>query len=205
MHDERELPAVTVAARDRHVEQAIEAAAVVETGERVVPRVVAHDVEAQREHAQREHERAVEVVVLERGLRVEAGRRDEQLVVLGAERPAAGAEDLAADLALLEHDGGVFEGELLDERVERAVDERDPRVGGRDGREELVAGVGRRHRSTGARGVRVEASGRGAGKDCRQSSAVTRLLRHRNPPWYFPAARDTTTRPLCAVTSRRSI
>ena len=72
--DERELPAVPVAARDRHVEQAVEAAPVEEAGERVVPRVVADDVEPQREHAQREHERTVEVVVLERGLGVEARR-----------------------------------------------------------------------------------------------------------------------------------
>ena len=64
---ERERPAVPRAARDRHLEQAVEAAPVVQTGERVVPRVVAQHVEAQRQHAQRQHHRAVEAVVVERG------------------------------------------------------------------------------------------------------------------------------------------
>ena len=184
MH-QRELPAVTVAARDRHLEQAVEAAAVVEAGERVVPGVVAHDVEAQREHAQREHERAVEVVVLERGLRVEAGRRDEELFVVGAERPAAGAEDLAADLALFEHDGGVFERRTARRARRATVDERDAGIGGRDRGERalrsgsLIGGAppARRRCRSSKRPVA------GAGKDCRQSPAVTRLLRHRHPPW----------------------
>jgi hypothetical protein len=47
--------------------------------------------------------------VLERGLGVQPGRGDEQLVVLGAERTPAGAEDLAPDLALFQHHRGVFE------------------------------------------------------------------------------------------------
>ena len=99
-------------AGDRHLEQAVEAAAVEETGERVVPGVVAEHVEAQREHAQRQHQRAVEAVVLERGLGVEPRRGDEQLLVVGAERAAAGAEDLPAEPALLEHDRRVLELEL---------------------------------------------------------------------------------------------
>ena len=165
----------------------IEAAAVVEAGERVVPGVVAHDVEAQREHAQREHERAVEVVVLERGLRVEAGRRDEQLVVVGAERPAAGAEDLAADLALLEHHRRVFERELLDERVERAVDERDAGVGA----SRWSRGAPRSDRSSSALHPRVPSRCRTVQSPRRERSPPI-LARNPpaaalNPPWCFPA------------------
>ncbi len=132
---QHELPAVPIGAGDRHVEEPYEAAAVEQAGQRVVPGVVAHDVEAQGQHAQREHQRTVEVVVLERGLGVEAGRRDQQLVVVGAERPPARTEDLPADLALLEHDRRVLERELLDQCVEGPVDERDSRVGGGDRRQ----------------------------------------------------------------------
>ena len=136
---ERERPPVAGAARDRHLEQAVEAAPVVQAGERVVPGVVAQHVEPQREHAQRQHQRAVEGVVVERGPGVEAGRGDEQLLVVGAERPAAGAEHLQAEARFFDHDRGVVELELLDEGVERLVDERDAGLAGRDRRGEILA------------------------------------------------------------------
>src|SRR5262249_42543383 len=82
---ESERPAVSGAARDGHFEQAIETATVVEPGERVVPSVVARDVEAQGENTQREKNRPVEALVVEPGPRVEPGRRHEQLLVVEPE------------------------------------------------------------------------------------------------------------------------
>src|SRR5258707_3867496 len=123
--NERERPAVSAATRDRHLQQPIEAAPVVETGEGIGPGVVSKSVEAQGEHTERKHERTVEAVIVERRPRVEAGRRDEELLVFRAERASTRAEYLRTQTRFLDHHGGVVELELLDERVEGLVDERD--------------------------------------------------------------------------------
>ena len=75
----------------------------------------------------------------ERALGVEAGQRLEQGLVDGVERLAAGAEDLAPEARLVDDDGRVLELVLLDEGVERPVDERDPGVGRREVRGDRLA------------------------------------------------------------------
>ena len=57
-----------------------------------MPCVVAQDVESQRERAQRDQERSVELRLGERALGVEAGRRLEEGLVVGVEWPAPGPE-----------------------------------------------------------------------------------------------------------------
>ncbi len=106
-----------------------------------MPRVVAEHVEPHRERAQPEQQRAVEAAVLQRGLRVETRCRVEERIVAVAQRATPGAEDLTAEPGFFEDDGRVVQRELLDERVERAVHDRDAGFRGRDiGGELLDAG-----------------------------------------------------------------
>ena len=181
-HHEREPPAISVASRDCFLEQPVEAAAVIEAGQRIVPRVVSQRVEAERERAQRQEEIAIEALVVDLWLRIEAGFGGEQLVVGAPKGTASGAEDLAAHRRLGEHDRRVFQTELLDEIVEHPIDQRETRIRRRDAGKKLFTDRVHPHQPP---PVRVPASSsvrEPARKNCREAPTKTRSLRHA-PPW----------------------
>ena len=129
---EGERPLVAHAAGDRHLEEAVEAAAVEQAGEPVVPGVVAQHLHPQRHRTEAGDERGVDAAGPQRRVGVEAGGGVEQcLATRVVEGLAAGAEDLAAHPGLLDDDGGVGELVLGHQCIERVVDDRQAALIGR--------------------------------------------------------------------------
>ena len=124
--DQGERPAVSHAARDRHVEEAVEGATVEEAGQGVMPGVVPQDLHPQRDHAEAGDQGGVDAVRVQRRVRVEPRRGVQQGLAAGiVERFTSGAKDLPAEPRLVDDHGRVVEIVLGHQCIEGVIDDRE--------------------------------------------------------------------------------